>query len=101
MRTKKGLEMTVLVSLIVGIAAGVFLLAYLFSLTSMMEQKTDIETCRLSMIANSKIKGKSLAFFESPIRCPAEKLILSYSNPKSSIYCFRPRKASITRHIFY
>jgi len=82
MMGKKGLEFSVLVSMIICLVVGFLLLAFLFSLTTTLEKKTDIEACRASVLANAKIKGKTFSLFEASISCPAEKVSLGYTDKK-------------------
>ncbi len=77
---KAGLEFQVLVLFIVSLVVGFLLLAFLFSLTTTLEKKTDLEACHASVLANAKIKGKTLSLFEASISCPAEKVSLAYPN---------------------
>lgn len=77
MTGKKGLEFNVLVIFIVSLVVGFLLLVFMFSLTTTLEKKTDLEACHASVLANAKIKGKTLSLFEAPISCPAEKISLA------------------------
>ena len=85
MTRKNGLEFSVLVVFIVSIVVGFLLLAFMFSLTTTLEKKTDIEACRASVLANAQIKGKTLSLFEAPISCPAEKVSLVYIDKNAQV----------------
>ncbi len=78
---KKGLEFSVLVTLIIVLVGGLLLVYYLSSITSEFERKTDIETCRLSIIANAKAE-QSLLSLAAPITCPAERIFLRQKDKK-------------------
>lgn len=83
-KMKKGLEFTVLVLLIVGLIGGVLLFYYLSSFLGGLERKTDIETCRLSILARAKITDVSASLSSTGISCPAEHVTVKYADQKKT-----------------
>ena len=89
---KKAVSPELLVTLIVIILAAITLFAFSGELTSLLKEDADIETCRLSVLAQAqtKILGKSIV----PLDCP-RRTIKIYENKvevngkKSSKYSFK------------
>ncbi len=82
---KKGFEFSVLVMLIITLIGGLLLLYYMYTLGIQFEKKTDIEACRLSIIADAKTEQSTLSLLTTSITCPAEYAVIDRKNAASEI----------------